>query len=51
MCSARVLLSINECTRDDGTNRDTTGDSQGVRKQPGKKYCGSDKRTVDELRV
>ena len=41
MCSARVLPSINECTRDDGTNTDTTGDGKGLKKTPGKKYRGN----------
>ena len=26
---------IHECTRDDGTNKETTGEGQGLRKQPG----------------
>ena len=29
------------CTTDDGTNRETTGEGPGLRKQPGKKNRGS----------
>ena len=32
---------IHECTRDDGTNRETTGESPGLQKQPGKNNHGS----------
>ena len=39
MCSARVRP---ECTREDGTNRETTGEGADLRtKQPGKKNHGS----------
>ena len=40
--------------RHDGTNRETTGEGAGLRKQPGKKNRGvkrADKRRMEELRV
>ena len=32
MCSAGVLPGIHDCTRDDGTNRETTGEGPVLRK-------------------
>ena len=38
-----VLTScvMHQCTRDDGTSRETTGEGPGLRKQPGKNNHGS----------
>ena len=54
-CKGNMLSSsIHEQTRDDGTNRETTGEGPGLRKYPGKKNVGAkrdENRRLDELRV
>ena len=46
------FIGIHECTTDDDTNRETTGEGPGLQKQPGKKNRESvDKRITDEVTV